>query len=147
MSKRPLSHERVAVKTSDERTALLSVVEPEPLEQANDSSPNVTNGNGSEIESDEEEVETVPLPKAQVFLLCFTSVVAPTAFFSIFPYINFMIEKVGNVNKEDVGFYSGLIESLFSATQMCVMIFWGKARSYSLGSIECESRKLTITGF
>jgi hypothetical protein len=43
-----------------------------------------------------------------------------------------MIEKVGNVEKEDVGFYSGLIESLFSATQMCVMIFWGKVRVMEL---------------
>jgi hypothetical protein len=37
-----------------------------------------------------------------------------------------MIEKVGNVEQEEVGFYAGLIESLFSATQMCVMILWGK---------------------
>jgi hypothetical protein len=55
-------------------------------------------------------------------LLCYTAVVEPIAFFGIFPYINFMIEKVGNVEKEEVGFYSGLIESLFSATQMCVMV-------------------------
>jgi hypothetical protein len=33
---------------------------------------------------------------------------------------------VGGVEKEDVGFYSGVIESLFSAVQMCVMIGWGK---------------------
>lgn len=47
---------------------------------------------------------------------------------SIIPYINFMIERVGGLHPEDVGFYSGLIESLFSATQMLVMIFWGKVR-------------------
>lgn len=29
--------------------------------------------------------------------------------------------------EEDVGFYAGLIESLFSLTQMLVMLFWGKA--------------------
>ena len=43
-----------------------------------------------------------------------------------------MIERVGGVDKEDVGFYSGLIESLFSATQMCVMILWGKVCDLSL---------------
>ncbi|KNG50423.1 actin [Stemphylium lycopersici] len=75
----------------------------------------------------EDEDENRPLPKVQVLLLCYANCVAPIAFFSIFPYINFMIERVGNVDKEDVGFYSGLIESLFSATQMCVMILWGKA--------------------
>ena len=42
------------------------------------------------------------------------------------------IDWVGGVDKEDVGFYSGLIESLFSATQMCVMILWGKVCDLSL---------------
>ncbi|KAL5117091.1 hypothetical protein ACEQ8H_005050 [Pleosporales sp. CAS-2024a] len=78
-------------------------------------------------QNSEEEEHGLLLPTAQIFLLCYTAIVEPIAFFSIFPYINFMIEKVGHVDKEEVGFYSGLIESLFSATQMCVMILWGKA--------------------
>ncbi|RMZ67221.1 major facilitator superfamily transporter [Pyrenophora seminiperda CCB06] len=100
-------------------------VEPTPLPEPADPplQPSSTEaGDGSQDEDDGK-----PLPKAQVLLLCYASCVAPIAFFSIFPYINFMIEKVGGVEKEDVGFYSGLIESLFSATQMCVMILWGKA--------------------
>src|SRR5690606_6457825 len=43
-----------------------------------------------------------------------------------FPYIAQMVHRVGNVADSDVGFYSGLIESLFSATQMLVLIFWGR---------------------
>jgi hypothetical protein len=111
-------------KSADESTPLLSAIEPEPLA-------------GSEADAietalrasnpDEEDADFgKPLNKTQIFLLCYTSCVAPIAFFSIFPYINFMIERVGGVDKEDVGFYSGLIESLFSAVQMCVMIAWGK---------------------
>ncbi|KAF1344260.1 major facilitator superfamily transporter [Delphinella strobiligena] len=68
-----------------------------------------------------------PLPRAQIFLLCYCRVVEPIAFFSIFPYINQMILATGGVREEDVGFYSGLIESLFSLTQMVLMIPWGRA--------------------
>ncbi|KAF2003045.1 MFS general substrate transporter [Amniculicola lignicola CBS 123094] len=71
--------------------------------------------------------EDAPLPFWQIMLLCYTRVVEPIAFFSIFPYIQNMIEDLGGIDEDSVGFYSGLIESLFSATQMCVMIFWGKA--------------------
>jgi hypothetical protein len=74
------------------------------------------------------EDDDAPLPYDQILILCLTRLVEPIAFFSIFPYINSMIERTGGINKEDVGFYSGLIESLFSATQMCVMVLWGKVR-------------------
>jgi hypothetical protein len=40
------------------------------------------------------------------------------------------------VEKADVGFYSGLIESLFSATQMCVMLLWGKVCIASRSTFE-----------
>ncbi|KAL6702727.1 hypothetical protein ACN47E_001009 [Coniothyrium glycines] len=119
-------HER---PTPSERTPLLEEIEPEPLSPSEDplldADPDSLIRNVDE-ENAQERAEK-PLPKTQVFLLCLTSVVPSIAFFSIFPYINFMIERVGGVEKEDVGFWSGLIESLFSAVQMCVMILWGKA--------------------
>lgn len=37
-----------------------------------------------------------------------------------------MVYYTGSVPEADVGFYTGLIESLFSLTQMCLMIFWGR---------------------
>ncbi|KAK5477745.1 hypothetical protein LTR55_008337 [Exophiala xenobiotica] len=70
-----------------------------------------------------------PLPKDQILLLCFARVVEPIAFFCIFPFINQMIRDTG-VAEENVGFYSGLIESLFSLTQMVLMIPWGWAADY-----------------
>ncbi|RYP60721.1 hypothetical protein DL771_010409 [Monosporascus sp. 5C6A] len=73
------------------------------------------------------EEEDKPLPKRQIFLLCYARLVEPIAFFSIFPYINQMVQENGQLPKADVGFYSGLIESLFSLTQMIVMMFWGRA--------------------
>lgn len=67
-----------------------------------------------------------PLPVKQLLLLCFDRAIEPIAFFSIFPFINQMIVKVGHVPPSDTGFYAGLIESLFSLTQMFVMIIWGR---------------------
>jgi MFS family permease len=109
-------------ETSNETTPLLTFIEPEPIAQSDETYVQAVGVNGVHAED-----ENAPLPKTQIFLLCYTRVVEPIAFFSIFPYINSMIEHVGGIAEEDVGFYSGVIESLFSLTQMCVMIFWGKA--------------------
>jgi hypothetical protein len=120
-------------RSSDETTPLLTTVEPAPIAESSPSPDQLLDNNGDSIEGDEEDnEEEVPLPKTQIFLLCYTAVVEPIAFFGIFPYMTFMIERVGNVKQVEVGFYSGLIESLFSATQMCVMIFWGKVCVASL---------------
>ncbi|KAF1961288.1 MFS general substrate transporter [Byssothecium circinans] len=107
-----------AVKADDERTPLLAA--------------NITAPVGEAAEAEQpiqttQEGEEAPLPRGQIFLLCYTSLVEPVAFFAIFPYINKMIEQAGGIRKDEVGFYSGLIESLFSATQMCVMVPWGRA--------------------
>jgi MFS family permease len=75
----------------------------------------------------QEEDEDKPLPVGQVLLLCYARIVEPIAFFSIFPYVNKMAQENGNLPLTDVGFYSGVIESLFSLTQASVMLFWGKA--------------------
>ncbi|KAJ3578789.1 hypothetical protein NPX13_g1771 [Xylaria arbuscula] len=66
------------------------------------------------------------LPKTQILLLCYARLVEPIAFFSIFPYINQMVlSNSPGLAESRMGFYSGLIESLFSLTQMAVMILWG----------------------
>ncbi|KAI1103486.1 MFS general substrate transporter [Jackrogersella minutella] len=71
--------------------------------------------------------EDKSLPKTQIFLLCYARLIEPIAFFSIFPYINQMVQDNGRLDEADVGFYAGLIESLFSLTQMLVMLLWGRA--------------------
>ncbi|KAG9245270.1 MFS transporter [Calycina marina] len=68
-----------------------------------------------------------PLPKMQIALLCFARLPEAIAYFSIFPFINEMVEVVGGVNQKDVGFYTGVIESLFSVIVMFTMIPWGRA--------------------
>ncbi|KAK6500107.1 hypothetical protein TWF481_010465 [Arthrobotrys musiformis] len=68
-----------------------------------------------------------PLPMAQILFLCTARLIEPMAFFSIFPYVNKMCKENGSLEDTDAGFYSGIIESLFSLTQMLVMMWWGKA--------------------
>jgi MFS family permease len=82
---------------------------------------------GDAEDEDEDESDGPPFRKWQVFWICFARVVEPMAFFSVFPYINKMAQEVGHLDEADVGFYAGLLESLFSLTQACVMIFWGMA--------------------
>ncbi|KAK0111141.1 hypothetical protein ONS95_001517 [Cadophora gregata] len=71
-------------------------------------------------------VDLTPLPKLQIFVLCFARLIEPIAFFGIFPFINKMIKETGGMKEADVGFYTGFIESMFSVTQMTLMISWGR---------------------
>ncbi|CAG8011114.1 unnamed protein product [Penicillium olsonii] len=80
-----------------------------------------------DTKDDDESDDEKPLPKLQILLLCYARAIEPLAFFSIFPYVSQMVQDNGNVPDSDIGFYSGLIESLFSLTQAIVMIFWGRA--------------------
>ncbi|RMZ88322.1 hypothetical protein DV736_g4452, partial [Chaetothyriales sp. CBS 134916] len=72
-----------------------------------------------------------PLPIFQILCLCYTRIYEPIAFFCIFPFINVQITSLPlqepPIPDTSVGFYSGLIESLFSLTQMAFMLLWGRA--------------------
>ena len=52
-----------------------------------------------------------PLPRTQIFLLCFARMLEGLAFFGIFPFISKMIKETGDLEEADVGFYAGLIVS------------------------------------
>ncbi|CAK3791141.1 MFS general substrate transporter [Lecanosticta acicola] len=77
----------------------------------------------AEAEAGEEEK---PMPYVQILLLCYASLSEPVAYFSIFPFINEMISRTGDIPEENVGFWAGIIESLFSLVQMLLMIFYGR---------------------
>jgi predicted MFS family arabinose efflux permease len=70
--------------------------------------------------------EEKPFPRFQVLILCYASIVEPVAFFNIFPYINEMVERIGHQLPENVGYWTGTIESLFSLVQMLLIIFYGR---------------------
>jgi len=103
-----------------ETTALVAVSEATPLLQANHEVAKTNPQPNSDDFADNEDIETnhdhdasndddKPLPRTQIFLLCYCRMVEPISFFSIFPYVNNMIADTGNIKEEDVGFYSGLI--------------------------------------
>jgi MFS family permease len=118
MASSPASNERNH-STAQETTPLLAASGIGPTAQANEEA--LVH---KAVPKDDDDK---PLPKAQIFLLCYARLVEPIAFFSIFPFVNQMIWETGHLTAGDVGFYSGLIESLFSLTQMLVMISWGRA--------------------
>jgi hypothetical protein len=89
----------------DETTPLLVASEAGPTAQSNEESILLPNPPPSDDDDD------TPLPLGQIFVLCYARLVEPIAFFSIFPFVNKMIEQTGNVAMENVGFYSGLIVS------------------------------------
>lgn len=91
-------------RASDETTPLLVASAAAPTAQANEE-PLMHETAASNDGSDDDK----PLPKAQVFLLCYLRLVETIAFFAVFPFINKMIWEIGGLKEEDVGFYSGLI--------------------------------------
>ncbi|KAL2127590.1 hypothetical protein VTI74DRAFT_10453 [Chaetomium olivicolor] len=112
---------------TDNDDSLKDATEQTPLVAAGDAAPNNEAIEHSQRDNVNNDIEDKPLPVWQIVVLCYARWVEPVAFFSIFPYINRMAQENGHLDVADVGFYSGLIESLFSLTQMVVMIMWGKA--------------------
>jgi sugar phosphate permease len=86
-------------------------------------SPKTTEPPSPDVRQPEEEK---PFPFWQILILCYASIVEPMAFFIIFPYVNEMVERIGHQKPENVGFWTGSIESLFSIVQMLLIIFYGR---------------------
>ncbi|KAI1206826.1 MFS general substrate transporter [Annulohypoxylon truncatum] len=116
---------------SDTKQASASASEVTPLLAASPVATTADSNVASAVAGEDESLLPKPdekeLPKLQILLLCYARLIEPIAFFSIFPYINQMVQENGQLDEADVGFYAGLIESNFSLVQMLVMMFWGRA--------------------
>ena len=88
--------------------------------QENERTPLIAHRENTHVSDDDR-----PLPKLQLFLLCLAKLTEPVAFFSIFPFVNQMVYETG-IPREQCGFYTGLIESLFSLIQFLIMPVWGR---------------------
>ncbi|KAG2360853.1 major facilitator superfamily domain-containing protein [Suillus spraguei] len=74
-----------------------------------------------------EKPKSTPLPKAQLTALCIVRLVEPIAFTQIFPYVNeFMSDLHLTDDPSKIGFYSGLVESVFAISQLCSIYQWAK---------------------
>lgn len=64
-------------------------------------------------------------PWLRTLALCLSRSLETFVFFSIIPWIPALIERTG-ISKQDLGFYVGLVEACFSATQFVFILFWGQ---------------------
>ncbi|KIK47058.1 hypothetical protein CY34DRAFT_74826 [Suillus luteus UH-Slu-Lm8-n1] len=69
-----------------------------------------------------------PLPKRQICILMMLQLAEPIASTSIFPYINQLISELGITGGNDaaVGYYAGIIESLFFVAQALTVLRWSR---------------------
>ncbi|MBW0483705.1 hypothetical protein O181_023420 [Austropuccinia psidii MF-1] len=84
--------------------------------------------NQNEINHSKKLIKTrTPIPYRALGVLCVMRVTEPISYTLIFPFITRMLEdlKVTQDSKE-IGYYAGLIESLFAIAQFCTAIFWGR---------------------
>ncbi|WVQ71733.1 hypothetical protein IAR50_001274 [Cryptococcus sp. DSM 104548] len=66
-----------------------------------------------------------PLPVAQIAVLMAVRLAEPIAYNVIFPFVNQMVEELGVTDNPDrVGFYSGLVESVFAFVQFFTVYHW-----------------------
>lgn len=95
-------------------------------------------GNVPTTDVDRDDDGNLPLDFKQIFWVCFARIADPIGMFCIFPFVPSMVRSM-SIPEEEVGFYTGLIESMFSLVQMCTMIFWGRLAVYYCSSILLRS--------
>ncbi|KIO26762.1 hypothetical protein M407DRAFT_23957 [Tulasnella calospora MUT 4182] len=66
-----------------------------------------------------------PLSKTQLAVVLFARMAEPISYSQIIPYINAMIEEMRIASPNEVGFYSGLIDSVAALLQLCTLVYWG----------------------
>ncbi|KAI6133549.1 MFS general substrate transporter [Pisolithus croceorrhizus] len=69
-----------------------------------------------------------PLPKVQLGLTLFVLFSEPMSSLYIFPFINQLIRELGVTGGDDrkIGYYAGVIESLFFVTQALTVLYWSR---------------------
>ncbi|KIJ44207.1 hypothetical protein M422DRAFT_67512 [Sphaerobolus stellatus SS14] len=64
-------------------------------------------------------VPPTPVPKLPLISLCLARLSDPITFTQIFPYVNEMMQELGVASSpSQVGFYSGIVESVFAVSQL-----------------------------
>lgn len=68
-----------------------------------------------------------PLPKLQLAILCLVRLAEPVAYTQVFPYVNRMMEVLHVTDDPaQIGFYSGLVDSVFALAQLTMIYRWGR---------------------
>ncbi|KAH7921308.1 MFS general substrate transporter [Leucogyrophana mollusca] len=71
---------------------------------------------------------STPLPKLQIGILLIVQLAEPIASMCIYPFINQLVRELDITGGDEtkVGYYAGLIESLFFATQAVTVLRWSR---------------------
>ncbi|OAV86762.1 hypothetical protein PTTG_05566 [Puccinia triticina 1-1 BBBD Race 1] len=84
------------------------------------------NPEGDQSATHEAAFVTTPLPRRQLVVLCLMRVTEPISQSLIQPFINQMLEDLEvTPDRTKIGFYAGLITSLFAFSQLCTTFWWG----------------------
>ncbi|KAI6133552.1 major facilitator superfamily domain-containing protein [Pisolithus thermaeus] len=83
------------------------------------------------LENSKAETKT-PLPKTQLGLILFVLFSQPISAQYIFPFINQLIRELDVTGGDDrkIGYYAGVIESLFFVTQAMTVLYWSRLSDY-----------------
>ncbi|KIJ62892.1 hypothetical protein HYDPIDRAFT_176319 [Hydnomerulius pinastri MD-312] len=70
-----------------------------------------------------------PLPKLQLFVVLYVQLAEPITCTVIYPFVNQLVREIGITGGDErkTGYYAGLIESLFYATEAVTVLQWGRA--------------------
>ncbi|KAF5366580.1 hypothetical protein D9758_008930 [Tetrapyrgos nigripes] len=73
--------------------------------------------------------KATPLPKVQILVLLLLQICEPITSQSIYPYINQLVSELDITGGDErkVGYYAGLIESLFFVTEALTVLQWSRA--------------------
>ncbi|KAH7915290.1 major facilitator superfamily domain-containing protein [Hygrophoropsis aurantiaca] len=73
-------------------------------------------------------IPSTPLPKLQIAVLLIVQLAEPISSMCIYPFINQLVRELDITGGDEtkVGYYAGLIESLFFATQAVTVLRWSR---------------------
>ncbi|KAH7915289.1 MFS general substrate transporter [Hygrophoropsis aurantiaca] len=80
------------------------------------------------LPSTEVKKSRTPLPKLQISILLLMQLAEPISSLSIYPFINQLIREIGITGGDEtkVGYYAGVIESIFFVTQAITVLRWSQ---------------------
>ncbi|KIJ19135.1 hypothetical protein PAXINDRAFT_70406 [Paxillus involutus ATCC 200175] len=83
-------------------------------------------------DSGSETKRPTPLPKLQVSVLVLSGLLEPIASQSIYPFINQLIREldITGGDEKKVGYYAGIIESVFFTTQAMTVLQWSRVSDH-----------------
>lgn len=91
-----------------------------------------TDVNGDGRHNGKESISITPLPKAQISILFVLLLVEPIFSQCIYPFINQLVRELDITGGDErkIGYYAGLIESIFYLTEVVFVIHWSRLSDY-----------------